>query len=129
VPGSMAITVDGTLPSDCAAKDVILAIIARIGTSGGVGRIIEYRGSAIRSLSMEGRMTVCNMSIEAGARAGMVAPDDTTFAWLEGRPRAPKGSDWERALEDWRALCTDPDAAFDEEVVFDASDLTPYVSW
>ncbi|TMG52358.1 MAG: 3-isopropylmalate dehydratase large subunit [Chloroflexi bacterium] len=129
VPGSMAITVDGTLPSDCAAKDVILAIIARIGTSGGVGRIIEYRGSTIAALSMEGRMTVCNMSIEAGARAGMVAPDDTTFAWLEGRPFAPKARLWELALDDWRSLPTDEGARFENEVFIDARALRPYVTW
>ncbi|TMG67190.1 MAG: 3-isopropylmalate dehydratase large subunit [Chloroflexi bacterium] len=129
VPGSMAITVDGTLPSDCAAKDVILAIIARIGTSGGVGRIIEYRGSAIAALSIEGRMTVCNMSIEAGARAGMVAPDDTTFAWLEGRPFAPKARLWELALDDWRSLPTDEGARFENEVFIDARALRPYVTW
>ena len=128
-PRSMAITVEGAPPSGVSAKDVILGIIARIGTGGGVGHIVEYRGSAIRSLSMEGRMTVCNMSIEAGARAGMVAPDDTTFAYLEGRPQAPKGPDWERALEDWRSLATDPDAVFDREVVIDAAELRPYVSW
>ena len=129
VPGSMAITVDGTLPSDCAAKDVILAIIARIGTSGGVGRIIEYRGSAIAALSIEGRMTVCNMSIEAGARAGMVAPDDTTFAWLEERPFAPKARLWELALDDWRSLPTDEGARFENEVFIDARALRPYVTW
>src|SRR5215470_4162459 len=99
-PGTMAVTVDGTLPRDVSAKDVILGVIARIGTAGGVGTVIEYRGSTIRALSMEGRMTVCNMSIEAGARAGMVAPDDTTFAYLEGRTFAPKGAEWERALDD-----------------------------
>ena len=104
---TMAITVDGDLPAGCSAKDVILGIINRIGTGGGVGHVLEYRGSAIRALSMEGRMTICNMSIEAGARAGMVAPDDTTFAYLEGRPHAPAGADWERALEDWRSLPTD----------------------
>jgi 3-isopropylmalate/(R)-2-methylmalate dehydratase large subunit len=125
----MAVTVDGDLPPGVAAKDVILGVIARIGTGGGVGHIIEYRGSAIRSLSMEGRMTVCNMSIEAGARAGMVGPDDTTFAYLEGRPHAPKGAAWERALDHWRSLRTDADAAFDREVRIDASELTPYVSW
>ena len=128
-PGSMAVTVDGHLPPGVAAKDVILGVIARIGTGGGVGHVIEYRGSAIRSLSMEGRMTVCNMSIEAGARAGVVGPDDTTFAYLEGRPHAPKGSAWERALDHWRSLGTDPDAAFDREVQIDAGELTPYVSW
>ncbi len=128
-PGSMAITVEGDLPPGVTAKDVILGIIARIGTDGGVGHVLEYRGSAIRSLSMEGRMTVCNMSIEAGARAGMVAPDDTTFAYLEGRTHAPKGAGWERALDHWRSLVTDPGAAFDREVVIDAAELTPYVSW
>ena len=128
-PGTMAVTVDGDLPPGVAAKDVVLSIIARIGTGGGIGSIIEYRGSAIRALSMEGRMTVCNMSIEAGARAGLVAPDDTTFAYLEGRPLAPKGGAWERALDDWRWLVTDPDATFDQEVVLDAAALRPSVSW
>ena len=115
-PDTMAVTVEGELPAGVAAKDVILGIIARIGTNGGVGHIVEYRGSAIRALSMEGRMTICNMSIEAGARAGMVAPDDTTFAYVEGRPHAPHGADWERALEDWRTLPTDEGATFDTEV-------------
>jgi 3-isopropylmalate/(R)-2-methylmalate dehydratase large subunit len=128
-PGTMAITVEGDLPPGVSAKDVILGIIARIGTGGGVGHVLEYRGSAIRALSMEGRMTVCNMSIEAGARAGMVAPDDTTFAWIEGRPHAPTGGDWEAALEDWRSLPTDAGAAFDREVEIDAAELRPYVSW
>ena len=128
-PGTMAITVEGDLPHGVSAKDVILGIIARIGTNGGVGHVLEYRGSAIRSLSMEGRMTVCNMSIEAGARAGLVAPDDTTFAYLEDRPHAPKGGDWERALEDWRGLVTDDHAVFDREVRIDATELRPYVSW
>jgi 3-isopropylmalate/(R)-2-methylmalate dehydratase large subunit len=128
-PGTMAITVDGSLGAGVTAKDLVLSIIARIGTGGGIGSIIEYRGSAIRSLSMEGRMTVCNMSIEAGARAGMVAPDDTTFAYLEGRPFAPSGKDWERALDDWRGLATDAGAAFDKEVVLDAADIRPSVSW
>ena len=128
-PGTMAITVEGDLPHGVSAKDVILGIIARIGTNGGVGHVLEYRGSAIRSLSMEGRMTVCNMSIEAGARAGLVAPDDTTFAYLEDRPHAPKGGDWERALEGWRGLVTDDHAAFDREVRIDATELRPYVSW
>jgi 3-isopropylmalate/(R)-2-methylmalate dehydratase large subunit len=128
-PGTMAITVEGDLPPGVSAKDLILWIIARIGTGGGAGKILEYRGAAIRSLSMEGRMTVCNMSIEAGARAGMVAPDDTTFAWLEGKPHAPSGPDWEAALEDWRTLSSDDGAAFDEEVVIDAAALRPHVSW
>ncbi len=128
-PKWMAVTVEGDLPAGVTAKDVILAVIGRIGTGGGIGHVIEYRGSAIRSLSMEGRMTVCNMSIEAGARAGLIAPDDTTFAYLEGRPHAPKGAAWEQALDDWRGLATDPDATFDREVVIDATALEPYVSW
>ncbi len=128
-PGTMAITVDGELPHGCSAKDVILAIINRIGTSGGAGKILEYRGSAIRALSVEGRLTVCNMSIEAGAKAGMVAPDDTTFAYVEGRPHAPTGAAWEAALDAWRALPTDEGAVFDDEVTIDAAALKPYVSW
>jgi len=128
-PGTMAITVDGEVPASVSAKDIVLAIIARIGTGGGIGSVIEYRGSAIRGLSIEGRLTVCNMSIEAGARAGLVAPDDTTFAYLEGRRFAPKGADWERALDDWRSLVTDPDATFDKEVFIDATTLRPHVSW
>jgi 3-isopropylmalate/(R)-2-methylmalate dehydratase large subunit len=126
---TMAITVEGDLPAGCSAKDVILGIINRIGTGGGVGHVLEYRGSAIRDLSMEGRMTICNMSIEAGARAGMVAPDDTTFAYLEGRPHAPAGPDWERALDDWRSLPSDNGATFDAEITIDAAALRPYVSW
>jgi 3-isopropylmalate/(R)-2-methylmalate dehydratase large subunit len=128
-PKWMALTVDGELPAGVTAKDVILAIIGRIGTGGGIGHVMEYRGSAIRSLSMEGRMTVCNMSIEAGARAGMVAPDDTTFAYLEGRRHAPAGSQWAAALDDWRSLRTDEGADFDTEVVVDAATLRPHVSW
>jgi 3-isopropylmalate/(R)-2-methylmalate dehydratase large subunit len=128
-PRWMAITIDGQLPAGVTAKDVILAVIGRIGTGGGIGHVIEYRGEAIRSLSMEGRMTVCNMSIEAGARAGMVAPDDTTFAYLEGRRHAPKGEQWEAALDDWRTLTTDDGAAFDTDVVLDATTLRPHVSW
>jgi 3-isopropylmalate/(R)-2-methylmalate dehydratase large subunit len=128
-PGTMSVTVEGDLPASCSAKDIILAIINRIGTGGGVGHIIEYRGSAIRALSMEGRMTICNMSIEGGARAGMVAPDDTTFAYVEGRPHAPRGADWDAALADWRTLPTDDGATFDKEVTLDASALRPYVSW
>ncbi|HUQ62770.1 MAG TPA: 3-isopropylmalate dehydratase large subunit [Acidimicrobiales bacterium] len=128
-PSTMAVTVEGDLPAGVTAKDVILAVIGRIGTDGGAGHVIEYRGSAIGSLSIEGRMTVCNMSIEGGARAGMVAPDDTTFAYLEGRRHAPTGAQWERALDDWRALVTDEDATFDKEVVIDAPALRPHVSW
>src|SRR5207302_448858 len=119
-PGTMAVTVEGVLPADCAAKDVILGIIARIGTAGGTGKVIEYRGAAIRALSMEGRLTICNMSIEAGARAGMVAPDEVTFGWLEGRPFAPKGALWENALDDWRSLVTDGGASFDRDITIDA---------
>ena len=128
-PKTMAITVDGTLPDGVTPKDLILAIIARIGTGGGQGYVLEYRGSAVRALSMEGRLTVCNMSIEAGARAGLVAPDDVTFAYLEGRPHAPEGAAWEAALDYWRSLPTDEDAAFDREVTMDAGTLTPYVTW
>ena len=128
-PETMVITVDGELPEGVSAKDVILAVINRNGVHGGVGAIFEYRGSTIRSLSMEGRMTICNMSIEGGARAGLVAPDDTTFAYLEGRPHAPKGADWERALERWRALPSDPDATYDRELVIDATTLRPHVTW
>ena len=128
-PGTMAINVDGDLPVGVTAKDIVLGIIGRIGTGGGIGSVIEYRGSAIRGLSMEGRMTVCNMSIEGGARAGMVAPDDTTFAYLEGRRFAPKGKAWEQALDDWRSLATDDGASFDKSVDIDAADLRPYVSW
>jgi 3-isopropylmalate/(R)-2-methylmalate dehydratase large subunit len=128
-PKTMAVTVEGELPSDVSAKDLMLGILNRIGTGGGVGHVIEYRGEAVRSLSMEGRMTVCNMSIEGGARAGLVAPDETTYSYLEGREYAPKGEDWERALEEWRKLPTDEGAAFDKEVVLRAGDLVPYVSW
>jgi 3-isopropylmalate/(R)-2-methylmalate dehydratase large subunit len=128
-PGTMAITVDGDLPPGVTAKDLILAVIGRIGTGGGVGHAVEYRGAAIRALSMEGRMTVCNMSVEAGAKAGMVAPDGTTFAYLEGRHHAPRGAAWEQALDAWRALPTDDGAAFDKEVVLDASTVSPYASW
>ncbi|HSF85670.1 MAG TPA: 3-isopropylmalate dehydratase large subunit [Acidimicrobiia bacterium] len=128
-PKSMAITIDGALARGVTAKDVILGIIARIGVDGGVGYVVEYRGSAIESLSMEGRMTVCNMSIEAGARAGMIAPDETTFAYIEGRTHAPKGAAWEQALDYWRTLPTDDGAAFDAYVDIDSDDLAPYVSW
>jgi 3-isopropylmalate/(R)-2-methylmalate dehydratase large subunit len=126
---TMAVTVEGDLPEGCSAKDIILAIINQIGTGGGVGHIIEYRGSTIRTLSMEGRMTICNMSIEGGARAGMVAPDDTTFAYVEGKPHAPEGADWELALQEWRSLPSDEGATFDAEVDLDATTLRPYVSW
>ncbi len=128
-PGTMAITVNGAAPRGVSAKDIVLAIIAKLGTGGGIGSVLEYRGSAIRALSVEGRMTVCNMSIEAGARAGVIAPDDATFAYLEGRRFAPTGVQWERALDDWRSLNTDDDATFDKELVIDASTLTPQVSW
>src|SRR4051812_10730768 len=127
--GTMAINVEGELPDGVTAKDVVLAIIAGIGTGGGIGSVLEYRGSAIRALSMEGRMTVCNMSIEAGARAGLIAPDDTTFAYLEGRPAAPTGKAWEQALDDWRSLATDDGATFDKVVDLDAATLLPQVSW
>ena len=128
-PKWMAVTVEGDAPADVTAKDIVLAIIGRIGTGGGIGSVIEYRGSAIWNLSMEGRMTVCNMSIEAGARAGLVAPDDTTFAYLEGRRHAPTGAAWERALEHWRTLPTDEGATFDKAVEIDAATLSPHVSW
>jgi 3-isopropylmalate/(R)-2-methylmalate dehydratase large subunit len=128
-PGTMAITVDGELPLGTTPKDVVLAIIGRIGTGGGIGSVLEYRGSVFRNMSMEGRMTVCNMSIEAGARAGLVAPDDTTFAYLEGRKHAPKGQLWEQALDDWRSLVTDAGATFDKEVVLDGAQIAPHVSW
>lgn len=128
-PGTMAITVDGDVPKGVTAKDIILAIIGEIGTGGGIGYVIEYRGSAIRSLSMEGRMTVCNMSIEAGAKAGMIAPDETTFEYIKGRPHAPTGQAWDDAVAYWKSLVTDSDAAFDKEVFIDATKLTPYVSW
>ena len=129
VPGTLAVTVDGILPEGSTAKDVILAIVGRLGTGGGIGSIIEYRGEVIRNLSMEGRMTVCNMSIEAGAKAGLIAPDDTTFEYLAGRPHAPSGTDWDVAVNDWRSLATDDDAVFDQEVVLDGVDIVPHVSW
>jgi 3-isopropylmalate/(R)-2-methylmalate dehydratase large subunit len=128
-PATMAVEVDGDLPDGVTAKDMVLAVIGTIGTGGGSGHVIEYRGSAVRSLSMEGRMTVCNMSIEAGARAGMVAPDETTFAYVEGRAHAPKGRLWEEALEDWRTLATDEGASFGKSVTLDASTLRPHVTW
>ena len=126
---TMAVTIEGHLPQGVTSKDVILAVIAQIGTGGGQGYVIEYRGAAVAAMSMEARMTMCNMSIEAGARAGMVAPDETTFAYLADRPRAPKGAEWETAVAAWRDLRTDPDASFDKEVVLDASTLSPYVTW
>ncbi len=128
-PKMMAVNVEGELPAGVTAKDVVLAVIAEIGTGGGQGHIIEYRGNAIRGLSMEGRMTVCNMSIEAGARAGLIAPDETTFAYLKGRPHAPKGALWDEALAAWGELHTDADAVFDREVTLDASQLRPFVTW
>ncbi|CDO87791.1 isopropylmalate isomerase [Mycobacterium triplex] len=126
---TMAVNVDGDLPPGVSAKDIILALIAKIGTGGGQGHVIEYRGSAIESLSMEGRMTVCNMSIEAGARAGMVAPDETTYEFLRGRPHAPTGAQWDAALQYWQRLRTDDGAVFDTEVYLDARSLTPFVTW
>ncbi|MHB1877383.1 MAG: 3-isopropylmalate dehydratase large subunit, partial [Streptosporangiaceae bacterium] len=128
-PAAMAVTIDGDLPAGVTAKDLVLGIIAKLGTGGGTGSVIEYRGSAIRALDMAGRMTVCNMSIEAGARAGMIAPDDTTFAFLEGKKHSPKGADWERALDDWRSLVTDEGAVFDSEVRIDAASLRPTITW
>ncbi|HEY3941420.1 MAG TPA: 3-isopropylmalate dehydratase large subunit [Acidimicrobiales bacterium] len=128
-PRTMAIEVDGALPDGVTAKDLVLGIISQIGTGGGQGYVIEYRGEAIRALSMEGRMTVCNMSIEAGARAGMVAPDETTFDYLRDRERAPKGADWDVAVSYWRSLATDDDARFDATVHVDATALSPWVTW
>jgi 3-isopropylmalate/(R)-2-methylmalate dehydratase large subunit len=126
---TMAITVNGPLPEGVTAKDLILAVIARIGTGGGQGYVLEYRGEGVRGLSMEGRMTLCNMSIEAGARAGMVAPDETTFTYLQGRPHAPQGADWDTAVAYWQTLRTDDDATFDADVVIEASELSPFVTW
>ncbi len=126
---TMAVNVDGPLPEGVTAKDIILAIIAKIGTGGGQGHVIEYRGEAIRSLSMDARMTICNMSIEAGARAGMIAPDETTYEYLKGRPHAPEGDMWDKAVEYWRTLKTDDDAVFDKEVTLNAQDLAPFVTW
>ena len=128
-PRTMAITVEGELPDTVTAKDLILAVIARIGTGGGQGYILEYRGSAIEKLSMEARMTICNMSIEAGARAGMIAPDRTTFDYLRGRDHAPRGEDWDAAVAYWETLRTDDDAVFDAEVLIDATELAPFVTW
>ncbi|MEM8552202.1 MAG: 3-isopropylmalate dehydratase large subunit [Pseudomonadota bacterium] len=126
---NMRISVDGVAPEHVSAKDIILSIIGKIGTAGGTGHVIEYAGDAIRALSMEGRMTVCNMSIEAGARAGMIAPDDTTFDYIHGRPKAPKGEHWDLAVEHWRTLPSDPDAHFDTEITLDAANLPPVVTW
>ncbi|WP_026123510.1 3-isopropylmalate dehydratase large subunit [Nocardiopsis chromatogenes] len=126
---TMAVTVEGQLRPGVTAKDIILAVIAEIGTGGGQGYVIEYRGEAIRSLSMEARMTVCNMSIEAGARAGMIAPDATTFDYIKGRPHAPQGADWDAAVAHWEGLRSDEDAEFDHEVVLRAEDISPFVTW
>lgn len=126
---TMAINVEGTLKPGVTAKDIILAVIAQIGTGGGQGYVLEYRGSAIRALSMEGRMTMCNMSIEAGARAGMVAPDETTFEYIKGRPHAPKGEEWDKAVEYWKTLPTDEGAVFDKEIFINADELEPFVTW
>ncbi len=128
-PADLAVTIEGALPFGVVAKDVALGVIARAGVSGGRGHLVESRGSTVRGLSMEGRMTVCNMSIEWGARAGMVAPDDVTLAWLEGRPHAPKGAEWERAVERWASLRSDPDAEFAHEIRLDAGQLEPHVTW
>ncbi|HEX2905093.1 MAG TPA: 3-isopropylmalate dehydratase large subunit [Jatrophihabitans sp.] len=128
-PKTMAVTVEGSLPDGVSPKDLILAIIAQIGTGGGQGYVIEYRGQAVREMSMEGRLTMCNMSIEAGARAGLIAPDETTFAYLADRPESPKGAQWQAAVEYWRTLFTDEDATFDHEVTIEASTLTPFVTW
>src|ERR1700749_219056 len=126
---TMAVSVDGTLAAGVPAKDIILTLIAKIGTGGGQGHVIEYRGSAIESLSMEGRMTVCNMSIKDGARAGMVGPDQTTFEFLRDRPHAPQGAQWDAAIRYWQRLRTDPGAEFDTEVYLDAATLSPFVTW
>src|ERR671923_1401070 len=126
---NMRVIVDGKLPTGVAAKDIILAIIGEIGTAGGTGSAIEYAGEAIRALSMEGRMTVCNMSIEAGARAGLIAPDETTFAYIKGRPMAPKAGAWEQAVAFWKSLPSDPGAKYDTEIVIKAADIVPQVTW
>jgi 3-isopropylmalate/(R)-2-methylmalate dehydratase large subunit len=126
---NMRVTVNGRLPRGVTAKDMILAVIGRIGTAGGTGHVIEYAGEAVRALSMEGRMTMCNMTIEAGARAGMVAPDETTFAYLKGRPMSPKGGAWEQAVAHWKTLPSDPGAVYDKEAALDAADIAPQVTW
>ncbi len=128
-PKTMAVTVEGELPAGVTPKDVVLAIIAKTGTGGGMGHVIEYRGSVFRNMSMEGRMTVCNMSIEGGAKAGLIAPDETTFAYVKGRKHAPTGADWDAAVVDWKSLATDADAVFDKEIFIDATTLEPHVSW
>jgi len=128
-PKTMAINVEGTLKPGVTSKDIILAVIAKIGTGGGQGYILEYRGSAIRALSMEARMTICNMSIEAGARAGLIAPDQTTFDYVKGKAHAPEGADWDAALNYWKTLTTDSDAIFDVEVNLNADELAPFVTW
>jgi 3-isopropylmalate/(R)-2-methylmalate dehydratase large subunit len=128
-PKTMAVNVNGELPDGVTAKDIVLTLIAKVGTGGGQGYIVEYRGSTIRNLSMEGRMTICNMSIEWGAKAGMMAPDETTFAYLKGRPHAPQGEDWDAAVAYWKTLYSDADAVFDREVDIDAATLTPFVTW
>ena len=128
-PKTMAINVEGTLKPGVTSKDIILAVIAKIGTGGGQGYILEYRGSAIRALSMEARMTICNMSIEAGARAGLIAPDQTTFNYVQGKPHAPSGADWDAAIAYWNTLVTDKDAKFDKEIYLNADELAPFVTW
>lgn len=128
-PKTMAVNITGELPDGVTAKDVVLALIAKVGTGGGQGYIVEYRGDTIENMSMEGRMTICNMSIEWGAKAGMVAPDETTFAYLKGRPHAPEGADWDAAVAHWKTLFTDADAVFDAEVDIDATQLSPFVTW
>jgi 3-isopropylmalate/(R)-2-methylmalate dehydratase large subunit len=128
-PRTMAVTVNGSLPEGVTAKDLVLTLISHTGTGGGQGYIVEYRGPAIEELSMESRMTICNMSIEWGAKAGMIAPDQTTFDYIEGRPEAPAGADWDAAVEYWRTLVTDEDAVFDKEIELDASEMTPFVTW
>ncbi len=128
-PKTMAVTVNGSLAEGVTAKDLVLALIAHTGTGGGQGYIVEYRGQAIEELSMEARMTICNMSIEWGAKAGLIAPDQTTFDYIEGRPEAPRGADWDAAVAHWKGLVTDPDAVFDKEIVLDASEMTPFVTW
>ncbi|MFD4323887.1 3-isopropylmalate dehydratase large subunit [Nocardioides sp. NPDC058538] len=128
-PKTMAVTVDGALPDGVSAKDLILTLISKTGTGGGQGYIVEYRGEAIRELSMEARMTICNMSIEWGAKAGLIAPDETTFAYIKDKPEAPKGAEWDQAVAHWKSLVTDEDAVFDKEIVLDAAEVTPFVTW